>query len=193
MPRTGLVLAWSSTAVILAGFFLPWVRIETAGGTPISGLLHNVGRVTITVRRDGQTVTSELSALQELPNRLSGAQIPQLVHHPNARAAMLLLELLTNTPSHWKLKSYGVYLVPGIALLGAILLTAFGGRPAFSVSLAVLCLGVAGGGGWKILTAKLPTQPIAVTIGPGLWISLGAYVALAIAAGFCSLSARRLH
>jgi len=46
----------------------------------------------------------------------------------------------------------------------------------------IVCLVVAGGGFWKLLTTKTETLLVAITIEQGLWLSLWAYVGIGLAA-----------
>ena len=59
-----------------------------------------------------------------------------------------------------------------------------GGVPASVVcgGIGGACLAIAGLGFWKLLTTKSDTLFVAITLGPGLWLSLWAYVGLGICA-----------
>ncbi len=198
-----LVLAWLSAGLGVVGFVQPWVRIDlrdpqaatslnelASAGEVLPGFAKGMGRITATIRRGTKTITGDLSSLQQIPREISGAQVPQLANQDNAQLAMAMMELLTNERQHLGLKSYAVYFVPGLALLGALLLTAFGGRPPVAWAVAGLCAAVAAGGCWKLLTANRHTLVVAVSIARGLWMSLGAYAGLAVA-GMCSALIRR--
>ena len=149
----------------------------------MSGLTKKIGRVAVEVRRGTETITGDLPTLSDIPQQVSGAQIPQMANQKNAKVATSLLELLTRERQQIGLKSYAVYLVPGIALLCGLLLTVVGQRTAVAVGIAAVSLGIAGTGFWKLLTTNTQALFVAIRIGPGLWISLWAYVALALAAG----------
>ena len=195
MRYAGLVLAWLCVAATAVGFVRPWARIDlrepglvkqVRGAVPasdtLSGLTKDLGKITATIRRGAETVTGELPSLSDIPKEISGIQIPQMVNQKNAQTAIALMELLTNERQQLGLKSYAVYLLPGIALLCGLLLT-FVGWPRFVPwAVAGLCALIAGVGFWKLLTTNLSSLMIAITIGPGLWLSLWAYVGLAAAA-----------
>lgn len=197
-----LALAWLSAGLAGVGFVQPWVRIDlrnpqavtslnelaSAGGA-LPGLTKGMGRITATIRRGTKTVTGDLSSLQRIPREISGAQVPRLAHQENAQLAIAIMELLTNERQHLGLKSSAVYLVPGLALLGALLLTAFGGRPPVAWAVAGCCAAVAVVGGWKLLTIHRHALVVAVSVARGLWMSLGAYAGLS-AAGACSARIR---
>ena len=102
--------------------------------------------------------------------------------------ATALIELLMNERQHMGAKSYAVYLLPGMALACALLLTFLGTRRVVTIGAAVLCGMIAGVGFWKLLTTNTQTLFIAITIGPGLWLSLWAYAALALAATALSVT-----
>jgi hypothetical protein len=200
-PRALTVI---SMAAAVAGFWLPWARIDLREPdviqqlretTPLGGALdtlkQKVGRITVTVKRGAETLTGDLPGLADIPKTVSGAAIPRMVDQEQAKVAVALLELLTNTRQHVGLKRYAVYLVPGLALLGGVLVIGLGHRPPIAWGAALLCGGIAAVGFWKLLTTNTRTLFIAITIGQGLWLSLWAYVGLAVAAGLAGLAGGR--
>ena len=203
-PRAAMVLVWISVAASLAGFLLPWVTLDLrgvklvalAGAAPAGPngarkALRDVGRVTIQLRRGGETIAATLPAASEPPLRVSGIEIPWLIRREQAQAAVALLELLTDTHQHAALKSCAVFLVPGAALLCGVLLTGWGHRPAVAAGIALACAVVAAGGAWRLLTLEPSRSPIGVTIEWGVWLSLAAYVGLAASAALRSRGGRK--
>jgi len=193
--RIGLGLAWVSVAAAGIGFLLPWASIElhepevlrqlrqlAPAQETVSGLTKDVGRIVARIKRGTEVVTGELPSLSDIPQQVSGAQIPRMVNQRNAQVAIALVELLTTTRHRLGLKSYVVYVVPGLALLCGVLLTLLGARRAIAAGVAGLCLVVAAIGGWKLLTAPTASLLVSITIERGLWLSLWAYVGLALAA-----------
>ncbi len=198
-----LALAWGSVGLACAGFFQPWVRIDVRdpglakpmkslalAGEGIPGLTKGAGRITVTIRRGTKTVTGDLASLGTIPHQISGVQVPQVANQENAQLTLSIMELLMNERQHIGLKSYAVYLLPGIALLCAGLLTALGGRPPVAWGVAGLCALIAGVGGWKLLTTNLHARIVAVSVAHGLWMSLWAYVGIAAAGVLAALSAK---
>ncbi len=198
-----LALAWGSVGLACAGFFQPWVRIDVRSSGVVQslnelastsetlpGLPKGLGRITATIRHGTNTVTGDLSSLGQIPHEISGAQVPQLANQQNAQLALAIMELLMNERQHIGLKSYAVYLLPGIALLCAGLLTVLGGRPPVAWGVAGLCALIAGVGCWKLLTTNLRALIVAVSIAHGLWMSLWAYVGIAAAGVLAALSAK---
>jgi hypothetical protein len=84
-------------------------------------------------------------------------------------------------------KSLAVYLVPGLALLGAVVLTVVPGR-AVGPAIALIAAGLAAFGAWKLLAAQ--AQWPSVKLEPGLWTSVGAYAGLAAAAALSKRAAK---
>jgi len=184
-----MALIWLSVVATLGGFFLPWARLDLHRGLTtkrleaMNDLTRNLGRVTVKIRRGTQTISGELPRLSDIPREVSGAQIPMLAHQPNAQVAVALLALFTPQQQNIERKSYAVYLLPVVALLCGVVVTYWGSRAIVCVSAALLSGLVAGVGFWKLLTVNTQTLFVAITIGPGLWLSLWAYVVLAVAAG----------
>lgn len=194
LQRLLLGVAWISTAAAVVGFVLPWATIHL--DTPVarleeaaraSGVLdrlaQGLGKVTVTIQRGTETVTGELPSLSDIPTQVSGAQIPQMVQGERAKVAIALFELFTQQRQRLGLKSYAVYVLPGLALVFGLLLTRFGDRRVVAMGVASGSAVIAGLGLWKLLTVNTDALFVAITIGPGLWLSMWAYIGLAIAAG----------
>ena len=199
MKKACLLLAWGSMAVAIVGFYQPWATVdlrelgmvqqlrEVSGlQETLGGLKKDLGRIAVKIRRGAETITGDLPSLADIPKQVSGAEIPQMANQEKAKVAMALVELFTHTRQRIGLKSYAVYLVPGLVLLCAVLLTFAGARPV-AWGVALLCTGIAGAGFLKLLTTNTQTLFVAITIGRGLWLSLWAYVGLAVAAALSAL------
>ena len=194
MRRLIAAFVWLSVAVAVVSFFLPWAKIDVrepglsrqmrqtvqAQGL-LKGLTEKLGRVTVQVRRGAKTISGELPTLSDIPHHVSGRQIPQLANQKNAQVVTALFEMVTNTRQDIGLNSYAVYLVPGLAVVFGLLLTFAGMRPVALV-VAAASAAVAAAGFWKLLTTNTQALFVAITIGPGLWLSLWAYVALSLSA-----------
>jgi hypothetical protein len=174
-----------SAAII--GFFLPWAQLhiretqlekEIASGAR-KGLSKSFG--VKSARRQPSWLKSKSKNMPLIPTKIAGVQIPRMANRENVKVAMGLIKLFTKKDEAVGLKTYAVYLVPGLAVLCGILLTRFGTQQAILVLVAVLCAAVAGGGFWTLLTTDTKKQ-FAIAIRPGLWLSLWAYVGLAAVA-----------
>ena len=191
--RYGILgLVWVSVAAAVIGFYQPWARIDLREpallqqlrqaaplGDAVGGLTRNVRRITAKIRRGAETITGDLPSLADIPKQVSGADIPALANANHSQVAIALAELFTRKRQQIGLQSYAVYLAPGLALLAGLLLTFVPGMPA-AVGTALACAVVSGVGFWKLLTTNTSALFAAITIGPGLWLSLWAYAALAL-------------
>ena len=204
MRRVVIAVIWMSVTATLVGFFLPWARIDVREpsavkrlkktgpvGDALSGLTEGMGRVTVKIRRGTETITGELPRLSDIPREVSGVQIPQLANQQNTQVAIALLEQFSQQREQIGLKSYAVCLIPGIALLCGFLVTRWGHRAVVALGSALLCAAIAGVGFWKLLTTNTQALFVAITIGPGLWLSLWAYVVLGVAAGLVPVTTAR--
>jgi hypothetical protein len=187
MKQMALKLVYVGVLMTLIGFFLPWARIDLkapgvmdqiskteAGSKVTAGMGKLLGKVKETVGK----VTDQLPG--EIPKQVSGFQVPQLANQENTQVAIAIMELLTGQNQNIGLKSYGVYVLPGLAVLLGLLLTSLGGKPAVVLSSTAVAALVAGGGFFKLLTANTEALFIAVTIGSGLWLSLTGYGLIAV-------------
>ena len=199
-----LGLAWIMVAVAVAGFFLPWAKIDAREPSlvkqmrqmvplqdTVSGLTKDLSHIAVKVRRGTEVITGRLPSLSDLPRHVSGFQIPQVANQEQAKVALALFELVTNERRDLGIKSYAVYAVPGIALLCAVLLTIIARPIAIALTSALLCAALAGIGFWKLLTVHPDSLFVAITIGPGLWLSIWAYVGLVIASSLDALRRSR--
>lgn len=198
-----LVAVWVSVSAPLVGFVMPWAYLEVhepelarqlrtaTEATPVrdtlSGLFKDVGRITATIRRGTEQMTGELPSLADLPRQVSGVDVPRLANDPNTQMAMALAEVLTGERQQLGMKSYAVYLLPGIALVCGVLVTLLGRQPQVSFGVAALSAVIAAIGFWKLLTTELQAPFVAIRIEQGLWVSLWGYVALAVAASVYGL------
>lgn len=178
---------WIGAAMAIIGFFLPWARLDAREPSVVKQL----SRIAVTVRRGTEVVTGHLPSLSEIPRQISGFQIPQMANQEEAKVGVALVELMTNQREEIGIKSYAVYLLPGAAVLCAVALTIMVQPVAIAVASAILCATVAGVGFWKLLTVNTRTPFVAITIGLGLWLSLWAYVGLAVASGIDAIRRSR--
>lgn len=190
-----LAMAWACAAATVIGFVLPWASVDVkspgalntlrkhgAVGDALGELTEQLKRVTVTVHRGAEQVTGELPSLADLPTQIRGFHIPRLANQENSKVALALLDLLMGQQQRIGLKSYAVYLLPGLALLAAGLLTMRPRSRVCGLAVAGACAAVAGVGYWKLLTTNTAALFIAITIGPGLWVTLASYAALAVVA-----------
>ena len=187
MQRLLLGLVWGSVMATWVGFVLPWARLTLRQHDALRAAAHELGRVTVTIHRGEEAITSDLSSLTDIPTQVSGLQIPRLAHQPNAQIAFAVLELLTNQSPRLGLQSDTVYLVPGLALVCGIALTLLRRGWVGSAMVALVCAGTAAVGFWKLWSPHLSNRLVAITIGSGLWVSVWAYVGLAVTAGLLSV------
>ncbi|MBI4598435.1 MAG: hypothetical protein HY737_08560 [Candidatus Omnitrophica bacterium] len=208
-----LMAAWVCASLAVIGFFLPWARIDLREPSTVKrlretvplqgtmeglagamrGITKDVGRVAVTIRRGAETVTGDITvpSLEDIPRVISGAQIPQMANSQHAQLAVAIMEMLTGKRQQVGLQSAAVYLLPGIAVGCAALLTWLPRPWWLPYAVSGLCATLAAAGFWKLSTTNTAGLLIAVTVGPGLWLSLWAYVALAVCAA--ALGVTRIH
>lgn len=204
MKHIALIVTWISVAVVIVAFFLPWanlnmrepglvrqLREKTGISQPLSKLSEKLGKITASIRRGAETITGDLPTVLDIPKQVSGVQIPKLANQKNAKVTLALVEMLTNKRQHIGIKSYAVYLLPGLALTAGLLITFLSTNPRILLGTAAVCAVVAAIGFWKLSTTPTDMLFISITIGPGLWLSFWGYVGLAIAAACQILLSRR--
>lgn len=193
VKTVGLGLAWAAAAII--GFFLPWASIDVSGSTLSrtlrqTRLTEELSNVSVKIKRSTGDITGRLPSLSSMPSTVSGAQIPQMANNKDAKLAMAVMEMLTGKQEYVGAKSYAVYALPGLALIGALVVTLIG-APWAPLAVAGVSAVTAGVGSFKLATAPTETLLVVAKIGPGLWLSMAAYAALAAAALLVWAGSRR--
>jgi hypothetical protein len=174
---------------VLAGFFLPWVALDVREGKTAkslsAGARRGLSRTFKSVDAKGDKQPSWIRNKKKkflVPSRVSGYQVPGVANQENAKVVMALSEVFTRKQQRIGLKSYAVYFVPGLALLCGALLGAYGENSRVVAGVAAASAAVVIAGLWALLTTDT-RKLYAVSIGPGLWLSLAGYAVVAIAAG----------
>lgn len=202
----GLLGVWVSVAASLVGFVRPWASIdlahrgtlgvleEAAREAPLQDLLGSlskrVGKIVVSVKQGAETITGELPDLSSIPTVISGADIPRLGHRQDAQVVLALAEMWTGQ-RELGAKSLLAYLVPGLAVLCGVIVTVLRRARAVCAMVGGLCVAVAGTAWWKLSATPPETLVIAITIGPGLWITCFAYAGLGVASlGLAAVDAR---
>ena len=190
-----LVIVWISVGAAVRGFVLPWayldVKYRKVTGTidevtqtvPLRDLLgkvaKKVGRVAVTVKHGAETVTGELPDFSKIPDKVSGADIPRLAHQHEMKVALALAEMFTGE-RELGAKSWLVYLMPGLAVVFGLLVTWGPRRRVLGLIVGAVSVALAGVLWWKFSTTNANTLLVAIAIGPGLWMSCGAYAGLGV-------------
>jgi hypothetical protein len=193
-------LIWLIVLVLIAAFFLPWVRvdadimrplakIEEAGfGNLISKIRGEITAATRSIEKQtGYSIPTEGKV------EANGFDIPRLVNTNDTQLALSFVQLFTKKTEGVQWKCYAVYSIPGLAVLLALLYQ-FARRPRWGKIRMVPCLVTLFTAALffiaylKITTAELDHLVLEIKIGFGLWLSLFAYGALAATFGLGTLS-----
>ena len=193
-----LAATWAGVAVVVVGFFMPWVSIAVGAGMdgrPLAQLAADVadrlgGRVVVNVQRGAETVSGSLEELAAIPPQLSGAEIPDLARREDTRLALAVAELLTGR-REFAQRSNRVYAVPAFAVLLALAAWIAGRRGVLLAVIGLAALSLAGYGFWRLATAKTHVPLLSVGIGPGLWLSCCGYLIVGAAAVLAAVQTSR--
>lgn len=175
---------WGSAAMIVIGFFMPWAALDiraTSFEKDVSKhARHSLGNLFHTSgSREPSWIRHRSGHLPVIPTRVSGAQIPEMANRKNVKVATSLIELFTKQHQNVGPMSYAVYLLPGIAIILAALMTWVGHHRLVAIPVALLCAGISGAGLWTLLTTNTKAA-FAIRIEWGLWASLVAYAVFAL-------------
>lgn len=156
------------TAIIVVGFFLPWINVES----------KQVGTIT-------KILTGKRQATVEA---ISGFRMPLLANSEDARLIISVARTFYPDVTAIDKKSYLVWLFPIVALIilgialnaenNKLINLIFG-----AIGIAVFVLAV-----YKISTTDLDRLVLQMKIGTGLWMSLWGYLGIGIL-GFVSFVA----
>ena len=206
LRRVLLGVVWIGAVMAVVGFMQPWATLdlkspklpgqlkEISDATSLSSVMRKLtkgmGKVVVQVKRGAETVTGELPDLSNIPNEIRGIDVPRLANRQDAYAVVALAEMFTGE-RELGLKSYAVYLLPGLALLCALTVTLSAQLRPLVIVIGLICLAIAAGGSWKLATTNTDALLVAITIGHGLWLSMWAYVVLGCASLAVALIAGR--
>ncbi len=184
---THKTLIWLSVSAVLVGFFLPWAKVEARDpgffkqlSSGMRRSLSSEGKFHSSARTSGSGWNPFTVA--DVPTQVNGFQVPMLANKRQVKLVQSLIALFTKNQDNIGLKSFVVYLLPGLAgLCGALL--ASGRMPRLgALGIAAICAAIVMTGAWKLLTVNPKKSLMVVQICSGLWLSLLAYVGLAAAA-----------
>ncbi len=184
MNRLARLAASACAVIALVAFFLPWVSIKIRSPELVSRIQHT-GRITLSVERDAHTMTGELGQVLDLPQQLSGYELPRVVRRSESQLALATWEVMSGRRSELDLQCQLAYLVPALVIGLATALLLFGRRLAVRRGIAAICLLLAIIGFWQL--GRLSTHAAVVVPRYGAWLSVwtyGALAAIGIAGGF---------
>ena len=192
-----LIGVWWGASLAVRGFVRPWVSIrlkseavgEAVGRVSQDAqmralaekLAKHVGRISIQVRQGDRMVGGDLPDITTLPRQMSGYDIPRLLHRSDMQGLVSLAELLLKQHDI-ALKSYAVYLVPGLALLFAVLLTVASQSRGLCLGLALASAAIVATLWWRLSTLRAETPLLRLVIEGGLWQSVVAYGGVGLSA-----------
>ena len=188
-------IAWAAAGLVVIGFLLPWATLDIKTTKTekdvASGVHHGLAKTFASGNKPARQPLWIRSHKQRgvlIPSRIRGYQVPWYANRRNVKAAMGLVELVTKKREAIGFKSYAVYVLPVVAVLSAWLLGAYGDHRLAALGVALACGAVAGTGLWTLITTDTRTA-YAFAVGSGLWVSLGAYVVLALTAAAVAVPA----
>jgi len=148
--------------LIVIGFFLPWVNIES----------KQVGSVTklLTGKR------------QEIIHSISGFDIPTMANSEDARLIISIAKIIKPDIQGVDKKSYLVWSVPILALMILLLVFLWGKNRWLSLLYGIIGLAIFFIAVFKIKTTDLDKLVLQVRIAHGLWLILWSYLAIGIMA-----------
>ena len=186
-------IVWLAILVIIAAFFLPWVRLEADLLRPLTqaqnaGWGEAFGKLRDRIKQETKSLeqSSGYRIRTEGKIQASGFDIPRLINTDNTQLALAFAEIVTKKTKGAEWKSYGVYTVPGLALLLGLLYQftrgpRWGTIRKFPLLVCLIATAVFLGGLYKLTHTSLDHMVVQAQIGFGLWISLFGYCAIAVA------------
>lgn len=169
------------TAMVIAGFVLPWVHVDTDEPKRFQKILRDIGRITVVIGEGSEQITITSESLEHFPLQIRGHELPGLSTRADVRLALKFLAAATDLPDDLPKRLKALYAVPiGALLLGWLLLWV---RPRwFKGLLAVCCLIIAAVGVWTLTTFRPEVTLLKIQFGTGPWIATAGYLVLALVA-----------
>lgn len=156
-----VIYAYRSLVVALCAFtvawffFLPWIKVHSVPAAAFKRLCGG--------RQSAAIITT------------SGAGVPEMANGSCAKTMIQVLGRFFGSVENVDKKSYLVWILPILAIMVAAASIAWKGRWIVSVLLGLLCIAIAVGGTFKIVTTDLDGALFRVQICFSLWGILLAY------------------
>jgi len=149
--------------LIIVAFFMPWVSVES---TPLVGELSKIFS------------KKEVSISQSI----SAYQVPMLANARDARLATSVIKILNPDAQDAGQKSSFIWGVPLLAVAILALSILFRKNKWVHLACAAAGISIFVIGVYRIKTLNLNQIILNVTIGPGLWLTLWAYLGIGVCA-----------
>ena len=147
-------------SVILVGFFLPWVQVESQHVGAISKMLTGKHQASL--------------------GGISGFQVPLQANSSESRLAISVIKIFAPNIEHADKKSFAVYVFPVLAILIFFACHFYGKIKWVHAGVAVLGIAIFGVGLFKIVTMDMNKIVLNVRIGVGLWAILVGYLGIGV-------------
>jgi len=147
-------------AVIVVGFFQPWVHTESMRMGKISQII--VGQQAVFGRN------------------ISAYDVPVLANGPDSRLIISIIKIFKPQITDADKKSYLIWGVPVLALLLLLLSLIFAGNRWVNLAIGIIGVVIFAVGAYKINAINLNKLALPVRIGSGLWMSLWGYLGMGL-------------
>jgi len=159
--------------IICVSFFTPWVNIDAQIPKGISRF----------IAQDKQI--SKQASLKTI----SGFQVPIMVNGPDAKLMIRIIKIFNPSVTDVDKKSWLIWGIPGLAVALFVLILFLGKNKWVNLGIGILGVAIFAGVTFKLLTTNLDKVVLSVSIAPGLWVLLYAYLGIGVISliGFCRL------
>ena len=172
--------------VVIAAFFMPWANVQTSVTGISKGVLGEVKDIPLGDKISGgiSKAASFIGAMGdvEIKTVVTGSNIPSLVNSDTSKVALSLTEMLFKSVEGLDWKSYLVYLIPLFAIICGGLAVLGMKKAIYIIPIIVIGAVIFYEGIYNIMTADLSSMVVKITIEKGMWLTLYAFLFMAITA-----------
>lgn len=174
-----------ASALTIIAFFMPWATVATSAtgvakgltgalsGTPIAGkFVKGLDAATNAISDIGGDVA--------IKNTVRGYQIPIMVNDKTSKVAISLAQIFFPQAEDLDVKSYLVYVLPGLGILCAILAFLGTGKNLYVIIMSILSGGAAAGGLYNLHTMDVSNMMVKISIQNGLWYTMYSFLFICI-------------
>jgi hypothetical protein len=148
------------TAIIVAAFFLPWVRVESPA----------IGKISKFLTGKEQAVISGIS----------GFAVPVLANSKESRFMISVIKIFNPGITNADKKSYLIWVVPGLAVIMLLVKWFLDKNKWINLAFGLIGSLIFLVAVYKINTTDLDKLVLRVGIAPGLWLILFAYLGIGL-------------
>ncbi|MFH1797933.1 MAG: hypothetical protein ABH844_01105 [Candidatus Omnitrophota bacterium] len=180
-----LISVLIAVAIVVAAFFVPWVRIDTSLGRVSGGLVDSAGSVVEKILPGSEKITGALGKLtdtvfgftgMEFNLVVRGKDIPRMVNSKSSKVALAFTSILSKDTGSLNRKSCLVYLPMLLAIMCGLLAVLGVENKIYIIAMTIISGLISGAGLYRLNTIDFSNLVVNIEILCGVWLTLYSFL-----------------